>query len=58
MSNDIVLVSSGYDMNIRFWSHFTNGTQCKYSIEHKDNGINALEMTHQKTMSPLLPEIL
>ena len=42
MSNDIVLVSSGYDMNIRFWSDFTTGTQCKYSIEHKDNAINAL----------------
>ena len=48
MSNDIVLVSSGYDMNIRFWSDFTNGTQCKYSIEHKDNAINALEMTPSK----------
>ena len=48
MSYDIVLVSSGYDMNIRFWSDFTTGTQCKYSIEHKDNAINALEMTPSK----------
>ena len=48
MSNDIVLVSSGYDMTIRFWSDFTNGTQCKYTIEHKDNAINALEMTPSK----------
>ena len=48
MSYDIVLVSSGYDMTIRFWSEFTPGTQCKYSIEHKDNAINALEMTPSK----------
>ena len=48
MSYDIVLVSSGYDMTIRFWSDFTSGTQCKYSIEHKDNAINALEMTPAK----------
>ena len=48
MSYDIVLVSSGYDMTIRFWSYFTSGTQCKYSIEHKDNAINALEMTPAK----------
>ena len=48
MSYDIVLVSSGYDMTIRFWSDFTSGTQCKYSIEHKDNAINALEMTPSK----------
>ena len=48
MSYDIVLVSSGYDMTIRFWSDFTSGTQCKYSIEHRDNAINALEMTPSK----------
>ena len=48
MSYDIVLVSSGYDMNIRFWSDFTTRTQCKYSIEHKDNANNALEMTPSK----------
>ena len=48
MSYDIVLVSSGYDMTIRFWSDFTSGTQCKYSIEHKDNAINAIEMTPAK----------
>ena len=48
MSYDIVLVSSGYDMTIRFWSDFTSGTQCKYSIEHKDNAINALEMIPAK----------
>ena len=48
MSNEIVLVSNGYDMNIRFWSDFSNGTQWKYSIEHKDNAINALEMTPSK----------
>ena len=48
MSYDIALVSSGYDMTIRFWSDFTSGTQCKYSIEHKDNAINALEMTPAK----------
>jgi G protein beta subunit-like protein len=35
-------------MTIRFWSDFTSGTQCKYSIEHKDNAINALEMTPAK----------
>ena len=48
MSYDVVLVSSGYDMTIRFWEDFTTGTQCKYSIEHKDNAINALEMTPSK----------
>ena len=48
MSYDIVLVSSGYDMVIRFWSDFNSGTNCKYQIEHKDNAINALEMTPAK----------
>ena len=48
MSRDIVLVSSGYDMCIRFWSDFNNGSQCKYSIDYKDNAINALEMTPNK----------
>ena len=48
MSYDIVLVSSDYDITIRFWSDFTSGTQCKYSIEHRDNAINALEMTPSK----------
>ena len=48
MSYDIVLVSSGYDMIIRFWSDFNSGTNCKYQIEHKDNAINALEMTPAK----------
>jgi G protein beta subunit-like protein len=48
MSYDIVLVSSGYDMIIRFWSDFNSGTNCKYQIEHKDNAINALEMTPSK----------
>lgn len=48
MSKDIVLVSSGYDMTIRFWSDFNNNSQCKYQIEWKDNAINALEMTPNK----------
>ena len=48
MSYDIALVSSGYDMTIRFWSEISSGTQCKYTVEHKDNAINALEMTPAK----------
>ena len=48
MSYDIPLVSSGYDMTIRFWSEISSGTQCKYTVEHKDNAINALEMTPAK----------
>ena len=47
MSRDIVLVSSGYDMNIRFWADF-NENQCKYQVEYKDGAINALEMTPNK----------
>ena len=47
MSSDIVLVSSGYDMNIRFWSDFNN-TNCKYQVEWKENAINALVMTPNK----------
>lgn len=46
-SRDIVLVSSGYDMNIRFWADF-NENQCKYQVEYKDGAINALEMTPNK----------
>ena len=46
-SRDIVLVSSGYDMAIRFWADF-NESQCKCQIEYKDGAINALEMTPNK----------
>lgn len=47
MSRDIILVSSGYDMNIRFWSDF-NDSKCKHAIEYKDAAINALEITPNK----------
>jgi len=47
MSRDIILVSAGYDMNIRFWSDF-NDSKCKHSIEFKEAAINALEITPNK----------
>jgi WD40 repeat protein len=47
MTRDIILVSSGYDMCIRFWSDF-NDSKCKHSIEYKDAAINALEITPNK----------
>jgi WD40 repeat protein len=47
MTRDIILVSSGYDMYIRFWSDF-NDSKCKHSIEYKDAAINALEITPNK----------
>lgn len=46
-TRDIVLVSSGYDMTIRFWADFSDN-QCKYQVEYKDGAINALEMTPNK----------
>jgi hypothetical protein len=36
MTRDIILVSAGYDMTIRFWSDF-NESKCKHSIEYKDS---------------------
>jgi WD40 repeat protein len=47
MTRDIILVSSGYDMHIRFWSDF-NDSKCKHSIEFKEGAINALEITPNK----------
>jgi G protein beta subunit-like protein len=47
MSKEIVIVSSGYDMCIRFWADFRE-SQCRYQIEYKDSAINALEMTPNK----------
>lgn len=47
MTRDIILVSSGYDMHIRFWSDF-NDSKCKHSIEFKEAAINALEITPNK----------
>lgn len=35
MTRDIILVSAGYDMCIRFWSDF-NESKCKHSIEYKE----------------------
>ena len=35
MSKEIVIVSSGYDMCIRFWADFRE-SQCRYQIEYKD----------------------
>jgi WD40 repeat protein len=46
-ARDIILVSSGYDMNIRFWSDF-NDSKCKHAIEYKEASINALEITPNK----------
>ena len=34
MSKEIVLVSSGYDMTIRFWADFSE-SQCRHYIEYK-----------------------
>ena len=48
MSNDIVLVSSGYDMTIRFWSSLTTGAKSDYSIKYMDFAINAMEMPPKK----------
>ena len=45
MSRDIVLISSGYDNVIRFWSNFNPGTQCKAEIEFNENAINVLELS-------------
>jgi G protein beta subunit-like protein len=47
MSSDIIFVSSGYDMHIRFWSNFKD-SNCKYQVEWKENAINALVMTPNK----------
>ena len=44
MNESLFLVSSGYDMCIRFWSDLKN-PQTKHCIEHKDNAINALELS-------------
>lgn len=46
-SRDIVLVSYGYDTNIRFWSDFDDKKQ-KSSIEIKEGAVNALEITRNK----------
>lgn len=46
-SRDIILVSAGYDMNIRFWSDFSD-SKCKHSIEFKESAINSLEITPNK----------
>jgi hypothetical protein len=35
IARDIILVSAGYDMSIRFWSDF-NESKCKHSIEFKE----------------------
>lgn len=47
MRNDIMLVSSGYDHHIRFWSDFNNN-KCKHAIEYKEGVINALEIIPSK----------
>jgi WD40 repeat protein len=49
MKNDIMLISSGYDQNIRFWSDFNNN-KCKNSIsvDFKESAINALELLPSK----------
>lgn len=45
MKNDIMLISSGYDQQIKFWSDFNNN-KCKHIYEiHKNDGpVNSLEM--------------
>ena len=47
MKNDIMLISSGYDQQIRFWSDFNNN-KCKNTIEYKDSAINSLELLPNK----------
>lgn len=47
MGRDIILVSSGYDYHIRFWSDF-NDSKSKHAIEYSAASINALEITPNK----------
>lgn len=49
MKNDIMLISSGYDQQIKFWSDFNN-SKCKhvYEIGKNEGPINALEMLPNK----------
>lgn len=42
-----MLISSGYDQQIKFWSDFNN-TKCKHVFEVKEGPINALEMVPNK----------
>ena len=47
MGRDIILVSSGYDYHIRFWSDFKD-SKSKHAIEYNNASINALEITPNK----------
>jgi hypothetical protein len=46
-AKDIILVSSGYDYHIRFWSDLKE-TRSKHAIEYAAASINALEITPNK----------
>lgn len=48
MKNDIILISSGFDQHIRFWTQFNNSNKCKHTIEYKEGAINALELLPNK----------
>jgi len=47
MGRDIILISTGYDYHIRFWSDF-NDSKSKHAIEYSAASINALEITPNK----------
>ena len=47
MSN-FILISSGFDCTIKFWSNFATGTKPQEIFYHKENAINALEMPKDK----------
>ena len=53
---DIMLISSGYDQQIKFWSDIQD-TKCKHSFEYKESvsktlkkAINSLEITQNKNV--------
>ena len=43
MRNDLMLISSGYDQQVKFWSNF-NDNKPKNSMDFKEQAINALEL--------------
>ncbi len=46
MKNDIMLISSDYNQQIKFWSNMDN--KCKHIIEYKESAITAIELTQSK----------
>ena len=47
IKNEIMLISAGYDQQIKFWTDFNNN-KCKHVFEVKEGPINALEMVPNK----------